>query len=145
MKKISVRFAILAACAAAVFTYIITLAVVSLAAEPEACELVFKPSGGGKYIYCNNAEAVFADAMADGDNPVYIMNNEALGPDRYYLYISHFNFVNFDTGEGGFDTELDVRITAREDSTLSVERTGFDTPYPYFYKSSSVFARDEHE
>ncbi len=145
MKKLSVRFAVLAVCAAALSAYFITSAAVSLAAEPEACELVFKPAGGGKYIYCNNAESVFADAMADGDSPAYIMNNEALGPDRYYLYISHFNFVNFGSGEGGFDTELDVRITAREDSALVIERTGFDTPYPYFYKSGSVFVRDEHE
>ncbi len=114
------------------------------AAELTPCALEFTPSDGGRYIYCNNAEAVFADTLANGDTPTYLMNNVNLAPDVYYLYISHFNYLNYDWGLGG-DTELDVEITAREDAVIRVDKTGFDTPYPFVYYSGGALVKDENE
>ena len=62
-----------------------------------ANELKFEPAGGGKFIYCNNPEGIEDDVLLNGDVPVWIMNNENLEPDNYYIYLSHRNY----TGNGG--------------------------------------------
>ena len=110
--------------------------------EPQVLE--FEEVGGGKYIYCNNAEAVFADKLANGDTPSYIMNNEDMGPDMYYLYISHFNYVNYPYSMG-FDVELDVELTAKEDSVINIKRTGFDSAVPYYMDKNGQTVKDENE
>ncbi len=98
-------------------------------------ELYFSPVGGGKYIYCNNTEGIFREYLADSSNqnPRYTMSNLNLTPDRYYIYLSHINYTygydeNYHPSGLGFDVELDLEITAKEDSVLRINRAAFETP-----------------
>lgn len=101
----------------------------------QAQDLEFTPVGNGKFIYCNNTEGIFRNSLADSSNPnpVYTMSNLNLTPDRYYIYLSHINYTyslnsNYNPDGLGFDTELDVEITAKEDSVLKIYRAAFETP-----------------
>lgn len=96
--------------------------------------LSFEPVGGGKFIYCNNPEPIEDDMILNGESPRYIMNNENLTPDSYYIYISHFNYTS---GDGiGYDIELDMEMTAKEDSKITIHKAFFETPQNYgFYKN----------
>lgn len=100
--------------------------------EPQ--ELVFEPVGGGKFIYCNNTEGIFTTSLADSSNPNprYTMSNLDLTPDRYYIYLSHINYTYgydeyYQPSGLGFDVELDLEITAKEDSVLKIYRAAFET------------------
>lgn len=97
-------------------------------------DLEFTPSGGGKYIYCNNTEGIFRDSFADSSNPNprYTMNNENLKPDKYYVYLTHINYateyVN-GTAQGLANAaELDLEIYAKEDSVLKINNAAYETP-----------------
>lgn len=105
------------------------------AEKPLADTLIFEPAGGGKFIYCNNTEGIFRDSLADSSNPNprYLMSNQNLTPDRYYIYLTHINYTYGYDSAGrpsglGFDVELDLEITAKEDSTLKIYRAAFQTP-----------------
>lgn len=99
-------------------------------------ELRFEPVGGGKFIYCNNPEGIEDDMLLNAGTPVYIMNNEELAPDKYYIYLSHFNFTG--SGKLGYDIELDLKMIAREDSKITIRKAFFETPQEYaYYKNQS--------
>lgn len=97
-----------------------------------AANIKFTPEGGGKWIYCNNNEGIRnRDLMNSDDNPsTYIMNNENLEPDLYDFLICHINGTDTDNGKGmGYNIELDMEITAVEDSEITINKAFFDTPY----------------
>ena len=132
---------------------LLTLAALLLLCTPvlAAQDLRFSPVGGGKFIYCNNEEDIFQDVLLNGAKPAYIMNNENLGPDRYYLYLSHFNFTGFAHGSPnntigfGYDVELDVEMTAVEDSVIRIDNAAFETPRNYAYLKNGQVTRYEDE
>lgn len=118
------------------------LALTALPACAQAAELVFHPSGGGKFIYCNNAEGITDTDLMNGKEPAYIMNNQSLEPDTYWLYLSHFNYTG--SGKRGYDIELDVEITAREASVLTIQKAFFETPEQYpWYRYDGTFVMSE--
>jgi len=92
-----------------------------------ANELVFTPAGGGKFIYCNNPEGISDDMLLDGEEPRWIMNNDNLLTDNYYIYLSHFNYTS------GFDIQLDMQIKAVSDTTITIHKAFFETPETYAY------------
>ena len=63
----------------------------ALGVSASAADMTFTPEGEGKWIYCNNPEAIRnQDLMNSDDNPPsYIMNNENLEPDLYDFLICH--------------------------------------------------------
>lgn len=104
----------------------------ALGISASAADISFTPEGGGKWIYCNNNEGIRnRDLMNSGDNPsTYIMNNENLEPDLYDFLICHINGTDTDGGKGmGFNVELDIELTAVEDSEITINKAFFDTPY----------------
>lgn len=117
-------------------------------AEVQPADLHFSPAGGGKFIYCNNQEGIFIDTLADRSNPAptYIMNNENLSPDRYYIYASHINYTHQLDASGavavrGFDIELDVQLKARTDTTLVLNKIAFESPsYVRYYQNGQPSA-----
>lgn len=135
--------------------YIIALFLILLSAAPaqavtqQPCDLVFTPRAGGKFIYFNNPEAVTNEWLADtsNENPKYLMNNEDLGPDYYSLYISVINHTGpremYTLLDKGFDIEVDVQITAKEDATFVVHKTAFETPQLHNYLDDGVLTAEE--
>lgn len=96
-------------------------------------DMIFKPSGGGKYIYCNNPEELKRNDLADdGENPSYLMSNENLQPDSYRLYMTHFNRVSKTDSAGntypGEDVYFDAVFTAKSDCRITLRRTAFEIP-----------------
>lgn len=115
--------------------WFVMLTTAAWAAEVAPSDLRFTPQGDGKFIYCNNEEGISLYNLADssGMTPSYIMNNENLTPDKYLLYLTHFNYTHKNNAQyqaisPGFAIELDVEMTAKEDTTVRVNRTGFETP-----------------
>lgn len=96
-----------------------------------ANELRFEPVGGGKFIYCNNPEGIDDDFILNGNTPRWIMNNTGLSPDLYHIYISHFNYTG--NGTPGYDIEVDMAMTAKEDSVLTIHKAFFETQQNYGY------------
>lgn len=92
----------------------------------------FTPSGGGKFIYCNNPEEIRRNDLADdGENPSFIMNNENLTKDTYILYATHFNRVQKEvenTAYPGEDIWLDAVFTADKDTQITFYKTSFEIP-----------------
>ncbi len=111
---------------------IIALAVLcAMSVSVSAADLNFTPVGGGKWIFCNNPEGIRnRDLMnSDTDEPSYIMNNENLEPDLYDFLICHINTTETDDGYGmGYNIELDIELTAVEDSEIVINKAFFDTP-----------------
>lgn len=104
----------------------------TLGISASAADINFTPEGGGKWIYCNNNEGIRnRDLMNSDDNPsTYIMNNENLEPDLYDFLICHINGTDTDGGKGmGYNIELDIELTAVEDSEITINKAFFDTPY----------------
>lgn len=96
-----------------------------------AADITFTPEGGGKWIYCNNPEGIRnQDLMNSDDKPAaYIMNNENLEPDLYDFLICHINSTDTNDGYGlGYNIELDIELTAVEDSEITINKAFFDTP-----------------
>ncbi len=107
------------------------IAICAIGISASAADLNFTPEGGGKWIFCNNPEALRnRDLMNSDDNPPsYIMNNENLGPDLYDFLICHINNTETDDGYGmGYNIELDMELTAVEDSEITINKAFFDTP-----------------
>lgn len=104
------------------------------AARLEAQPLEFTHRAGGKFIYCNNPEAITNAWLADteNENPKWMMNNEDLEPDVYSIYVSHINHTgpseNYKLLDKGFDIEVDVAFIAKADSELVIRKTAFETP-----------------
>ena len=120
MKKIRIIFAVMCVVCA-----------LTAAASVYAGDIVFTPEGGGKWIYCNNPEGIRnRDLMnSDDDPPSYIMNNENLKPDLYDFLICHMNTTDTDNGYGkGYNIELDIELTACEDSEITINKAFFETP-----------------
>lgn len=88
----------------------------------------------GKYIYCNNPENIKRSDLADytNYNAKYIMNNEALTPDKYAIFLSHYNHTHlmgddiYTMLEPGFDIEVDVQFKATEDTEIKITSLGFE-------------------
>lgn len=88
----------------------------------------------GKYIYCNNPENIKRSDLADYSNynAKYIMNNEALTPDKYAIFLSHYNHTQlmgndiYTMLEPGFDIEVDVQFKASEDTAITITSLGFE-------------------
>lgn len=109
----------------------ITVLCMILGTTALAADITFTPEGGGKWIYCNNPEGIRnQDLMNHPDyEPSYIMNNAHLKPDLYDFLLCHINGTDTDGGYGaGYDIELDVEITAEEDSEITVNKAFFETP-----------------
>lgn len=101
-----------------------------------AADITFTPEGGGKWIYCNNPEGIRnRDLMNSDENPPsYIMNNENLGPDLYDFLICHINTTDTNDGYGmGYNVELDIELTAVEDSEITINKAFFETPLDEAY------------
>ena len=101
-----------------------------------AADITFTPEGGGKWIYCNNPERIRnRDLMNSEENPPsYIMNNENLGPDLYDFLICHINATDTNDGYGmGYNIELDIELTAVEDSEITINKAFFETPLDEAY------------
>ena len=82
----------------------------ALGVSASAADMTFTPEGEGKWIYCNNPEAIRnQDLMNSDDNPPsYIMNNENLEPDLYDFLICHINYTDSNGGYGaGYEIEVD--------------------------------------
>ena len=119
----------------------------------DSAELSFTKSTDGKYIFCNSNEFIRRSDLADESNetPKYIMNNEDLTPDKYALFASHVNHTEKRSGDGyviteaGFDIELDVEFTAKEDTRLTLTRLGFEVPKNrrYWYEGKSYTFEDQ--
>ena len=111
-----------------------------------AADLNFTPEGGGKWIFCNNPEALKnRDLMNSGDNPPsYIMNNENLEPDLYDFILCHINHTSTRDDYGaGYNIELDIELTAVEDSEITINRVSFETPEDEaFIYSNGTWAKE---
>lgn len=96
-----------------------------------AADIKFEPEGNGKWIFCNNPETIANENLMnspDGES-AYIMNNPDLKPDTYDFLLCHINNTSTNDGYGGgFDIELDVEMTAKEDCTLTINKSFFETP-----------------
>lgn len=117
-------------------------------ADINAPELEFKPVGGGRFIYCNNPEAIDSHTIMNGENPRYVMNNDDLGPGKYYIYLSHYNFIGNRMGVGeavSRDMELDVELTpVKGECEYTLSNIGFETAdiYAYLDDSGKVIKRE---
>ena len=101
----------------------------ALGVSASAADMTFTPEGEGKWIYCNNPEAIRnQDLMNSDDNPPsYIMNNENLEPDLYDFLICHINYTDSNGGYGaGYEIEVDVELTAVEDSEITINKAFFE-------------------
>lgn len=111
-----------------------------------AADLNFTPEGGGKWIFCNNPEALKnRDLMNSGDNPPsYIMNNENLEPDLYDFILCHINHTSTRNDYGaGYNIELDIELTAVEDSEITINKVSFETPEDEaFIYSNGTWAKE---
>lgn len=121
------------------------------AAGLEPVDIVFTPRPGGKFIYCNNPEAVTSEWLADtsNKNPKYLMNNENLGPDVYSIYVSHINHTgpaeNYKLLDKGFDIEIDVAFIAKEDTELIIRKTAFETPQiRRYYQNGTILPIEDN-
>lgn len=113
----------------------------------EAPELEFKPVGGGKYIYCNNPEAIDSNTLMNSSKPRYVMKNDDLGPGKYYLYISHYNFIAMDSGgeHVSKDMELDVELTpVSGECEYTISNVGFETAqgYAYYDENNNIVKKE---
>ncbi len=107
--------------------------------------LTFTPQGGGKFIYCNNDEAIWRKDLSDDSNPnpMYIMNNDDLGAGKYAVFISHVNhtdsfFYDGSIKEMGFDIEVDVQFVAKADTTIVFTAAGFDVQRLQTYSENGI-------
>ena len=114
-------------------------------------DIIFTPRPGGKFIYCNNPEAITNEWLADTSNkkPKYLMNNEDLGPDVYCIYVSHINHTgpreNYKLLDKGFDIEVDVAFIAKEDTELVIRKTAFETPQiKRYYKDGAILPIEDN-
>ena len=109
-----------------------------------AADLKFEPANDTKFIYCNNPEGITDDILMNGENPAYIMNNEHLGPGKYYIYLSHFNY----TGGGGlgYDIELDVELMpSGGECRYSIFNASMETIRPFAWYENSELKKDESD
>lgn len=114
-----------------------------------AADITFTPEGGGKWIFCNNPEAIHnEDLMNSGeDESSYIMNNENLPPDTYDFLICHINHTDTNDGYGpGYNIEVDMELTAQEDSVFTVNKAFFEVPQDEaFIFSDGTWAKEMHK
>lgn len=111
-------------------TLVILAALCTIGISASAADMTFTSEGGGKWIYCNNPEGIRnQDLMNSDENPAsYIMNNENLEPDLYDFLICHINGTDTDGGYGmGYNIELDIELTAVEDSEITINKAFFET------------------
>lgn len=108
-------------------------------------DLTFTPEGGGKYIYSNNPEFITRDLLADysNPNPTFLMTNEDMGKDKYAMFISHVNHTKIlkdasTIKEKGFEVELDVLFSAKEDTEITFTALGFEVPENKYYFSNGM-------
>ena len=122
----------------------------SVTAFAEAPDLVFEKTDG-QYIYCNNHEFIRRSELADTSNPQpkFIMSNEDLTADKYSMFVSHVNHTelrdkNNNMIDGGFDIEVDVLFSAKEDTVVEFNAAGFEVPKngQYWYKGASYTYED---
>ncbi len=129
-----------------IFAIITALCAVCIGIGAYASDLNFTPEGGGKWIYCNNPERIRnCDLMNSGEfEPSYIMNNENLKADLYDFLICHINGTDTEDGyEKGYDIEIDMELTAVEDSVITINKAFFETPQDVaFIYSSGIWAKE---
>lgn len=137
---------------AAVFFLILSVYTHSFAEQDiRPKDLTFTPVSEGKYIYSNNPEFITRSLLADysNPNPTFLMSNEAMGPDKYAMFISHVNHTkilkNASTiQEKGFEVELDVLFTAKEDTEITFTALGFEVPENrYYYQNGTRHTFEE--
>ena len=115
-------------------------------------ELKFEKDTSGKYIYCNNPEFIYRENLADYSNEKasFLMNNENLEPFKYTLFLSHVNHTEIGDGtrwgvvSPGFDIEVDVLFTAKEDTEILISSVGFEVPENYkYYINGKTYTNEE--
>jgi len=116
-----------------ILVFLITTCMVVHADDIQSQDLKFQPQGGGKFIYCNNSEAIYRTDLSDTSNqdPMYLMNNDHLTAGKYSFFASHINHTELKDKkdkitEMGFDIELDVQFKANVDSQIVINAIGFD-------------------
>ncbi len=129
-------------------TLLITAAAVSAGAsvfaEVEAQPLEFEAVGGGQYIYCNNPEAIDGNTLVNSNKPRYVMNNENLGPGKYYIYISHFNYIG--GAEVAKAMELDVELNpGKNGCEFTLSNIGFETTEITSWYANNSWVRYEQD
>ena len=94
--------------------------------------LIFNTTDG-KYIYCNNYEALRRSDLADhsNENAKYIMSNPDMEANKYSMFVSHTNNTAlYDKDHHviapGFDIEVDVLFKAEEDTEIEFTKAGFE-------------------
>ena len=99
------------------------MALLWTAALAEPYDIVYEKAGGGQYIYCNNPEFVTADMLCKKGNPnaQYLMNNDALAPGDYTLFLCFTNMT-------GTDVEPDVEFKSSNGAKITVTRAGYYVP-----------------
>ncbi|MCH5210573.1 MAG: S-layer homology domain-containing protein [Oscillospiraceae bacterium] len=114
-----------------IIAFLAVLCTIGVGVSALAADINFTSEGNGKWIYCNNPEGIRnCDLMNSDENPPsYIMNNENLTPDLYDFLICHMNATDTDDGYGkGYNIELDVELTAVENSEITINKAFFETP-----------------
>lgn len=91
--------------------------------SPQNGDIVFKPNGGGKYIFSNSPETITEDYVADGNGARrWIMNNYGLTPGNYSMTMYHHTNQLID------GVWIDAKFYAEEDTTLVFNRFGYGKP-----------------
>lgn len=130
--------------------FMLTIPITAFAVD--APNIVFTKNTDGKYIYCNNAEFIMRDDLADVSNKKakYIMNNIDMTANKYAMFISHINHTEIDDGklwtisEPGFDIQLDVVFKAKEDTKLVITALGFEVPENLTYwQNGKLYSSEE--
>lgn len=126
---------------------VITMAATTTAyAQLEPQPLEFNEVGGGYYIYCNNPEAVDINTLVDGDKPRYVMTNEDLGPGKYYIYASHFNYIGTTTQTVAPAMELDVELNpGKNGCEFTLSNIGFETTNVTSWHENNSWVRYEQD
>lgn len=101
-------------------------------------DIRFQGVGGGRYIYCNNHEAIRKENVInltnrEITNRSFLMSLTDLKPGKYVIFASHNNDTDYDSygnqtkSNPGFDLFLDAIIQRRGGANVTVERCGYWT------------------
>lgn len=79
----------------------------------------------GQFIYCNNPEFISEKDLSTDENPspTYMMKNEELGPDTYYVFFCFYNWTDF-------DVEPDIEFVSG-DAVITINSVGYYIPQDY--------------
>lgn len=88
--------------------------------SPQNGDIVFRPNGGGKYIFSNSPETITEDYVADGNGArLWIMNNYGLTQGNYSMTMYHH------TNQLTDPVFIDAKFYAEKDTTLVFSKFGY--------------------